>query len=236
MAPGVSSRFVLVRPSNALNIGAAARAMANFGLTDLAVVQPEDGRWRDAQSAIYGTDILARAPMQRLEQAVADCGLIIGTASAHNRAARRTMVTLPALRGWLKRRLPKGGKAAILFGSERNGLENEELDHCHAILRIPTVPDAPSINLGQAVALIAYELSKPGLERSVTELDEDLVEGKQLEGVVETAMFAMARTGVNAHMSESVRRSRIRRGLLKWRMSRADANWLRGILERLLRR
>jgi tRNA/rRNA methyltransferase len=236
MATGVSPRFVLVRPSNALNIGAAARAMANFGLTDLAVVEPEDGRWRDAQSAIYGTDILARAPNQSLEQAVADCGLILGTASAHNRSARRTMVTLPALRGWLKRRLPKGGKAAILFGSERNGLENEELDHCHAILRIPTAPDAPSMNLGQAVALIAYELSKPGLERSVTELDEDLLEGKQLEGVVETAMLAMAETGVNAHMSDSTRRARLRRGLLKWRMSRADANWLRGLLERLLRR
>ena len=90
------------------------------------------------------------------------------------------------------------------------------------------------MNLGQAVALVAYELSKPGLERSVSELDERLLDGRQLEGVVEAAMLAMAKTGINGHMTESTRRGTFRRGLLKWRMSRADAAWLRGILERLI--
>ena len=234
MKPAISARFVLVRPHNALNVGAAARAMANFGLTELAAVAPYEPRWRAAQSAIYGTDLLEKAPLLTLEQAVADCHLVVGTASAHNRFQRRTMLTLPAFNDWLRGRLPNGGKVALLFGSEKNGLDNGEMDHCHAILRIPTVEEAPSMNLGQAVALIAYELQKIGLENSVTEPDEDLLEGRQLETLVETVMLAMERTAVNAHMSEQVRRDRFRRGLLKWRMSRSDASWFRGLLERLM--
>src|SRR5688572_20445871 len=94
-------RFVLVRPTNALNIGAAARAMANFGFSDLAAVSPLDERWREAQSAIYGSELLKQAPLCTLEQATADCQLVLGTASAHNRAPRQPQLTLPALRPWL---------------------------------------------------------------------------------------------------------------------------------------
>ena len=233
-AAPVCARFVLVRPSNALNIGAAARAMANFGLGDLAAVAPFAEGWREAHSAIYGSDLLTKAPVVTLTEAVADCHLVLGAASAHNRAHRRTMVTLPALRAWLRRRLPKGGRVAVLFGAERNGLENAELDHCHALLRIPTADDAPSMNLGQAVALAAYEFSKAGLETSVREPDERLLEGRQVEGLVETAMDAMRRTGVNAHLGDAARRHRFRRGLLSWRMTRADASFLRGLLTRLM--
>lgn len=229
-------RLVLVRPANALNLGAAARAMANFGLGDLAVVEPHPPQWRLAQSAIYAGELLARAPVLSLEEALADRHLVLGTASAHNRALQRTTLTLPVLRPWLRRRLPRGGRVAILFGSERNGLENDELAHCHALLRIPTVADAPSMNLGQAVALTAYELLKAKLEASVREPDERLVDGRQLDELVETALRAMERTGVNAHMTEAGRRERFRRGLNRWGMSRADASWLQGLLERLLAR
>jgi TrmH family RNA methyltransferase len=237
MAKDSAVRFVMVRPHNALNMGAVARAMANFGFDDLAVVSPYEPRWRDAQSAIYGSDLLKSARLATLEEAVADCRLILGTASAHNRAVRRTMVTLPTLRTWLRRRNPKGGRLAVLLGSEKNGLDNDELSHCHAILRIPTEKDAPSMNLGQAAALIAYELSKPGLERSVTEPDDDetLPDGRQLDGLVETALRAMAKAGLNAHMTEPTRRQKLRRGFLRWRMDRGDAAWLRSLLSALSR-
>ena len=223
-----------MRPSNALNIGAAARAMANFGLTDLAAVAPYADGWREAHSAIYGSELLTKARVLTLEEAVADCHLVLGSASAHNRALRRTMVTLPALRAWLRRRLPKGGRVAVLFGAERNGLENAELDHCHALLRSPTVDDAPSMNLGQAVALAAYGFSTFSQESSVTEPDERLLEGVQVEGLVETAVQAMRKTGVNAHLGDEARRRRFRRGLLSWRMTRADASFLRGLLAKLM--
>lgn len=207
--------------------------MANFGLEDMVVVSPYEENWRLAHSAIYGSQLLERARLLTLEEAVADCRLVLGTASAHNRAPRRTTLTLPALRAWVKRRAPKGGRVAVLFGCERSGLSNVELDFCHALLRIPTTDGAPSMNLGQAVAVAAYELTRAGLDRSVTEPDEDLLESRQLEEVVEAAMRAMKKVGVNAHMSEPVRRQRFRRGLLKWRMSRADASWLQGLLARL---
>ncbi len=90
------------------------------------------------------------------------------------------------------------------------------------------------MNLGQAVALIAYEFSRLSLDHAVRELEDALLEGKQLEGLVETAVQAMAVTGVNSHMSEAQRRDRFRLGLLKWRLSRQDASWLRGLLERLM--
>ncbi len=220
-----------MRPTNALNIGAVARAMANFGLGDLAVVSPFEFEWRKAYSAIYGTKILERARLASLEESVADCHLVLGTASAHNRVAPRTEVTLPALKKWIVRRLPKGGRVAVLIGSERNGLENAELSHCHALLKIPTCPQAPSMNLGQAVSLIAYEWEKTGLERSVKEPHRDLIDARQMEGLVETAMAAMVKTGVNRHMTEAGRRQKVRKGFLRWGMNRNDANWLRKMLK-----
>src|SRR5579859_4339621 len=104
----ISVRFVLVRPINALNIGAAARALANFGFEDLVFVEPEARRWRDAESAIYAKDVLARAPVVSIAEAVADAHLVVGTASAHNRERLRTELTLPALRDWLDAELPRG--------------------------------------------------------------------------------------------------------------------------------
>ncbi|MDE2290718.1 MAG: RNA methyltransferase, partial [Elusimicrobia bacterium] len=223
-------RFVLVRPRNALNMGAAARALTNFGFDGLAAVAPLDPQWRLAtSSAVYGSELLRRAPVLTLEEAVADCALVLGTASAHDRRLRRTQLTLPALRPWLRRRL-KGGRLAVLFGSERGGLSNDELDHCHALLRIPTAEGAPSMNLGQAVAVTAYELARAGLERSVREPDEPLLEGRQAEEFVETALRAMEKARVNLHLSPAQRRLKFRRGLMRWRLTRGDAAFLAGLL------
>ncbi|MBI3547455.1 MAG: RNA methyltransferase [Elusimicrobia bacterium] len=228
-------RFVLVRPSNALNIGAVARAMANFGFDDLAAVGPYAKHWRSAHSAIYGSLVLERARVLPLKKALSDRQLVLGTASAHNRAFRRAELTLPALGAWLRRELPAGGRLAVLFGSERSGLSNEELDHCHALLRIPTDAAAPSMNLGQAAALVAYELSRPSLESANARPPEDPPNGREIEGLVETALRAMAAARVNEHLTPEARRARFRRGLLKWKLSREDAAWLRGLLDRLSR-
>lgn len=204
--------------------------MANFGFDDLAAVEPFEERWRLAQSAIYGSEVLSRARLCTLKEAVADCHLVLGTASAHNRVPRRTTITLPALRSWLKRRLPKGGRLAVVFGSERNGLENEELAFCHALLRIPTVPEAPSMNLGQAVALTAFELAREGLERSVAEPDVNSLDGAQLDRLVETVMTAMDQASMHRHMGEATRRRKIRESLTRWKMTRGDGSWLQQLL------
>jgi tRNA/rRNA methyltransferase len=228
-------RFVLVRPSDSLNVGAVARAMANFGLDDLAAVSPYAPHWRSARSAVYGSEVLSRARVATLEDAVADCRLVLGTASAHNRARRREVVTLPALRTWLARRRLGRGRVAVLFGAERNGLTNAELDHCHALLRIPTIDRAPSMNLGQAAALVAAELARPGLPRAAQAQDEHAAGARRLESLVDAAMRAMSRAGVNAHLSEPARRAKFRRGVIKWRLSDEDASFLIGLLSRLSR-
>ncbi|MBI3297125.1 MAG: RNA methyltransferase [Elusimicrobia bacterium] len=235
MAGRIEPRFVLVRVRNSLNIGAAARAMTNFGFKDLAAVEPFDPRWREASaSAIYGDELLKTAPVLSMAQAAEGCRLVLGTASAHNRSFRQPQVTLPALRAWLRRRMPGGGRVAILFGSEKSGLSNEELDHCHALVRIPTQDDAPSMNLGQAVALMAYELARASLESSASEPKEPMMEGRQVEELVDTAMRAMAKGNVNMHMSERTRRLKFRRGLMRWRMTQGDAAFMHGLLKRLI--
>lgn len=222
-------RFVLVRPANALNIGAAARAMANFGLDDLVAVDPYARRWRDAHSSRYGSALLSRARLLTLEEAVADRDLVLGTCSAHDRAVRTRSLTLPALGR------ARGKRVAVLFGSERDGLSNAELGYCHALLRIPTAPEAPSMNLGQAAALVAYECARRGLERVFAEPLGEPPDGRQLEGLVDAALRASEKARVNAHLCEPERRRKIRRGFLRWTMTRKDASWLRGLLEKLSR-
>lgn len=228
-------RFVLVRPGNALNMGAAARALANFGWTDLVAVEPKDENWRLAgASAIYASEMLRKAPVMSLEEAVADCAVVLGTASDHNREVRQPRITLPALRPWLTKRLKKGAKAAVLFGSESAGLNNEEVGMCSAILRIPTAPDAPSMNLGQAVAVVAWELSRYKLEKAAARSDDPLLEGRQAADLTDLALRAMERTGFNRHLSPAQRRLKFRSGLMRWQMTRADASFLSGLLKRLM--
>lgn len=226
-------RFVLVQARNSLNIGAAARAIANFGFRDLVAVEPYEKRWREAVSAAEAAEVLRRARLMSLEEAVADCSLVLGTASAHNRTVRRPHVPVTAARAYIARRLPKGGRAAILFGSEKTGLRNEDLRYCHALLQIPTDPEFPSMNLGQAVAVTAYELTRPGLRREVRDIDEPPPVSRQISLLVEASLAALERARYNQHMSESTRRDLLRRMYLRWRMTRGDAAFLQALFKRL---
>ncbi|MFB3920226.1 MAG: RNA methyltransferase [Terriglobia bacterium] len=154
-------RIVLVRPRNPLNIGAAARAMANFGFRDLMVVAPYAPTWQEARSAVGAEEVLnsARAVDDLLE-AIGDATLVIGTTSGSRRTLDRELIPLQELPAWLRAREAKRGHAALLFGSEKHGLSNDQLSFCHAIVRIHTTPETPSMNLGQAVAVCCYELAR----------------------------------------------------------------------------
>src|SRR5574337_1445034 len=155
-------RIVLVRPRNPLNIGAAARAMANFGFRDLVVVAPHAPVWQETRSAVGAEEIIrsARAVNDLLE-AIGDATLVVGTTSGSRRNLDRDLVPLAEFPAWLRKRKARG-RGAILFGSEKTGLANEHLSYCHALVRIPTAPDCSSMNLGQAVAVCAYELARSG--------------------------------------------------------------------------
>jgi TrmH family RNA methyltransferase len=153
-------RMVLVRPRNPLNIGAAARAMANFGFGDLVVVEPYSAAWQEARSAVGAEDVLgsARATCS-LADALGGVGLVIGTTSGHRRKLDRELLDLRQLSWWIERR-PGNETGALLFGSEKTGLTNEHLSYCHALVRIPTAARCPSMNLGQAVAVCCFELAR----------------------------------------------------------------------------
>ena len=151
-------RVVLVAARNPLNIGAAARAMSNFGVLRLRVVNPYALAFQEARSAVGASDLLARAEQfVTVAEAVADCRLVVGTTAASKRELQHRLQRLEAGGRLIKRQL-QTGPVALLFGSERYGLSNEEISHCHWIMRIPTREEHGSMNLGQAVAVCLYEL------------------------------------------------------------------------------
>ncbi len=149
-------RVVLVAARNPLNIGAAARAMSNFGFSRLRVVNAYQIAWREARSAVGASEVLRTAEeFTTIADAVADCELVVGTSGAAKREVEQ-----PVLRLEQAARKIKGtrGSVALLFGSEKTGLSRDDLSYCHLLLRIPTREGHPSMNLGQAVAVCLFEL------------------------------------------------------------------------------
>jgi len=151
-------RVVLVAPRNPLNIGAAARAMSNFGFLDLRLVNPYHVAFREAKSAVKAEQVLSGArECATVAEAVAGCALVVGTTSRGPRALRHPLRRLENGARLIKKKLASA-PAALLFGSEKFGLSNEDMSHCHWLLRIPTRQEHASMNLGQSVAVCLYEL------------------------------------------------------------------------------
>jgi tRNA/rRNA methyltransferase len=160
------ARVILVRPKTAANVGAVARVMRNFGLTDLALVAPEadvdDPRGR--LLATHSEDILERARVvPDLDAAVADCLLLAGTSARTGGLFRRQAVGTPE--EILPRLLPalSAGPVGLVFGPESCGLSNDEVARCHYLIHIPTDEAHPALNLAQAVAVCLYELRRAWL-------------------------------------------------------------------------
>jgi TrmH family RNA methyltransferase len=150
---------VLVRSRNPLNIGAAARALSNFGFRRLRVVNPYELAFRDARSAVGAADLLAEAEeFATVAEAIADCGLVVGTTAVHRRVLKHPLRRLDEDGGRLIREQLSSGRVALLFGSEKVGLSSADFTHCHWLLHIPTQPSQFSMNLGQAVAVCLYEI------------------------------------------------------------------------------
>jgi TrmH family RNA methyltransferase len=147
---------VLVSPRNPLNIGAAARAMANFGFSRLTVVAPYEPHWREAKSAVQSENLLQNAKSEEcLADAVAGCTLVLGTGTLTHRKPEQPVVPLPLLAPFIQEK----EKIALVFGPEKRGLTRDDLALCHLLVEIPTHPRQPSMNLGQAVAVCLYELA-----------------------------------------------------------------------------
>jgi TrmH family RNA methyltransferase len=153
-------RVVLVGTRNPLNLGAAARAMSNFGFARLRVVNPYETAFREARSAVGAEGVLRAAEeYKNVAEAVADCSLVVGTTAGARRELSQLLRPLQEGAPDLRRQL-RSGRVALLFGSEKRGLSNQDISHCHWLMRIPTHSEHASMNLGQAVAVCLYELAR----------------------------------------------------------------------------
>lgn len=229
---------VLVHTRNPLNIGAAARAMVNFGFHDLRVVEPWQPSWHDARSAVGAASVLASArEFATLAEAVADCNLVLGTAGIARRNPVQPVISLPEIGRELPTRLPSG-RLAIVFGSEKSGLANDDFTHCSAILHIPTQPEQESVNIGQAVAVCLYELARhthpgpPLLPPSSIPAPATAADRERLTQALQQVLHLSGYIKPGADQSILYQ---IREMLHRLGPSADDSHWLLGMLHRIER-
>ena len=226
------SRIVLVRPRNPLNIGAAARAMSNFGFTCLRVVNPYEVAFREARSAVGASEVLADAEeFTSIADAVADCELVVGTTALGHREIQHPLRRLEEAAGIIN---SQSSRVALLFGSEKTGLSNRDFSHCHWLLRIPTSECNISMNLGQAVAVCLYEMIRE--QRSISEpKHEDRSDGQQLERICGVLTEALLAAGYTNSEGRSATEKKVRRLVYRLNLSSADAELLLGMLRHVAR-
>jgi len=228
-------RIVLVRTRNPLNIGAAARAMSNFGALHLRVVTPYEKAFREAVSAVGAAPLLAKAEEHdSVEDAVSDCSLVIGTTAIGHRELQHE-VQSPQDAAKLIRRKLAGGRVAILFGSEKTGLSNHDLSHCHWLLRIPTREEHRSMNLAQAVAIVVYEISRTAEKVSAkNKLLRTATDMETINRINATLLEALHASGYIHRRSAATAEEKLRRMLRRFELSSSDAEVLLGMLRKVL--
>lgn len=206
--------------------------MSNFGLSRLRVVNPFEESFREARSAVGASSILQAAEQyQSVAEAVADCSLVIGTTAGRNRDVKQPLAALPDAGPRVRDHLG-GGRAAILFGSEKRGLSNDDFTHCHWLVSIPTREQHPSMNLGQAVAICLYELTRGSAAAGKSEAQQRANAG-ELEQIT-TAMFEMLTTsGYVKPRSGTTSLEKLRRLVRRLNLDPADAELLLGMLRKI---
>jgi TrmH family RNA methyltransferase len=233
-------RIVLVAPRNPLNIGAAARAMSNFGFFHLRVVNPYELAFREARSAVGAEPLLARAEeFSTVAEAIGDCTLVVGTTSVGQRQLQHPIRRLDRAAPLLRKHLASS-RVALLFGSEKRGLSNEDLSHCHWLLRIPTREEHRSMNLGQAVAVCLYELArepqasvKPKKSIPATGADLERVTALLLDALGSSGYLKSSPTGSQKQRSASPTEEKIRRLVRRLHFSATDAELTLGIFRQI---
>jgi len=243
---------VLVATRNPLNVGAAARAMSNFGMLRLRVVKPFEAAFREARSAVGAAPLLAEAEeYDTVAGAVADCVLVVGTTAAARRELQHPLHRLEHAARAIRKQLASGN-VALLFGSEKRGLSNEDLSHCHWLLRIPTRQAHGSMNLGQAVAVCLYELvrqptsGKAGRMRGAnkpTSAKSGQMWGAnratkatvgEIERITALLLEALGESGYLKPRAAAATREKIRRLVRRLELSPGDAEVWLGMLRQIL--
>ena len=229
-------RIVLVQPSHGGNIGGCARAMKNMGLTRLVLVAPEDFPGAEASARAAGADdVLAQAQVcTTLDEAIADCHLVIGASARERRIAWPTLAPDEAAR---KVVAAVGQEVAVLFGRERTGLTNDELDRCQILVTIPANPEFSSLNLACAVQLIAYEIRCAAVTgdaatptNAAEKLGEPLATSAELQRFYLHLDQVMVASGFLDPKNPRLLTRRVTRLFNRVEMTSNEVNILRGIL------
>lgn len=213
---------------NPLNIGAAARAMSNFGFFHLRLVRPWEPSWKEARSAVGAGPVLEAAQVyDSLAEAVADCALVVGTTAVGHRQPQHPL-----------RRIDYGARlirahslqapVAILFGSEKYGLSNEDLGWCHWLMRIPARAEHGSMNLGQAVAICLYELIRGG--GATQPIAKEAAASADLDRITD-ALIEVLR--ISGYMHDDSAELKIRRLVRRMNISVGDAEVWLGMLRQI---
>ncbi len=226
-------RVVLVDARNPLNIGAAARAMSNFGFRHLRVVNPYDVAFEGARSAVGAAEVLTSAEKhETVADAVADCSLVVGTTAIGHRDLQHSIQRLEAGAPLIRAHLASG-PCALLFGSEKFGLSNKDMSHCHWLMHIPTREEHFSMNLGQAVAICLYELIRdPG---AVAEPEKGTpASAAEVERITETLLAALRASGYPKLNSSDSFEGTVRRLVLRLHLQSGDAEFFLGMLRQMI--
>jgi tRNA/rRNA methyltransferase len=230
-----SIRVVLCRPSHPGNIGAAARAMKTMGITDLRLVAPERFPAKEAEwMATHAIDVLEKATVhETLEQAIADCA----TSFALSARPREWSPQVLDVRAAAAKAVGIGDKVAFVFGAESAGLTNEEMFACQHLVHIPANPGASSLNLAQAVQVVAYETFVAAGAAVPQVREEKLATVEDIEGLYAHLLDASTRSGFHAPETGSKLPERLRRLFSRVPdMTREEVNILRGLLKALLKK
>jgi TrmH family RNA methyltransferase len=225
-------RVVLVATRNPLNLGAVARAMSNFGAMHLRVVNPYEKAFREARSAVGASEVMRKAEeCASVEEAVADCALVVGTTAIGNREIKHPLRSLDKAAPVLRKAMARG-KVALLFGSEKWGLSNESLSHCHWLAHIPARAEHQSMNLGQAAAVCLYELARG--KRSYEERTKRKPAAMEtVERITEAMLDCLLRSGYVAARSEELAEEKLRRMLRRFAWDAADAEVFLGMMRKI---
>ncbi len=208
--------------------------MSNFGFLRLRVVNPYEVAFREAKSAMGAAELLASAGEYRtVAEAVADCALVVGTTAIGHRELRHPVRRLE-YGARLIRRGMASGNVALLFGSEKFGLSNDDMSHCHWLMHIPARPEHQSMNLGQAVAVCAYEIvrSRSAAAKEPAKLGQAW--SGDVERFTEMLLEILRESGYVKERTAASTEQKIRRMVHRLNLPARDAEVWLGVLRQIL--
>lgn len=210
--------------------------MSNFGFLRLRVVNPYKLPFREARSAVDASELMAQAEeYESLAEAIADCALVVGTTAVGQRDLQHPLQVLESGARLIQDQLSTG-RVALLFGSEKFGLSNESLSHCHWLMRIPTRDEHRSMNLGQSAAICLYQISRANTGQESTQQghqDRAAANTQQLERITAVLLETLLESGYLNSGPAARNKEKVRRLVRRLPLQSDDAELLLGMLRQI---